>query len=240
MLKITRSGTSTTLTASGRPTLPANDVWSLPPCPKPYPRYARRPLANQNPARPIAKPSRTDDRLFDLCSQPPSATNRRRQPPQVINRRDGSGTLRNRGRPEQGPRTLSRFFFVLSVLVDLGVGIGFFSAVVMTSRLSLEELEYDKERGGVVYGGRGKEESYGRGIGISVPSGHDRTWTEPRGKSYQIPKAKIQHTWPIYLSSSTDSFSTTENHAAQHPQDQDQPHQGPVFPPHRFRPRDHP
>lgn len=94
--------------------------------------------------------------------------------------------------------------------------------------------------GVAVYGGRGKEGSYGKGIVINVPSGLDRTWTEPHGRSYQILKAKIQHTLPIYLNGSTNSFSSTENHPAQHPQNQDQPHQGPVFPPHRLRPRDHP
>lgn len=105
-------------------------------CPKPYPRYARRPPTNQNSACPVANPSRTDDRrLFDLCSQSPSATNRRRQPPQVINRRDGSGTLRNRGRPEQGSRTLTRFFFCGWVCWSiLGLVLGF-SAVVSPGRV---------------------------------------------------------------------------------------------------------
>ena len=44
--------------------------------------------------------------------------------------------------------------------------------------------------GVAVYGGRGKEGSYGKGIVINVPSGLDRTWTEPHGRSYQILKSE--------------------------------------------------
>lgn len=66
----------------------------------------------------------------------------------------------------------------------------------------------------------------------------DWIWTGPREKS----KRKIRNAFdPFFVSTNQlTNFALTENHPAQHPQDQDQPHQGPVFPPHCLRPWDHP
>lgn len=190
------------------------------------------------------------DFFIPLLRQPPPT-------PSVTNRRDGAGTHRNHRRHQQWPRTLPTSIPALPCRISVLLSVGNF--LVQSSRgfrvrhsgrhCSVGRIDWLGERAKSrqhlgIFGSRRERsfnDGWARAEGIFNRQREPLHWLEPT-RSGTSEEQRFLDTDSLGNGITEQGLTcpNTENHSPQHPQDQDQPHQGPVFPPHCVRPRHRP